>query len=533
MNSAIHAMVILVARTTSRTDDGSSKISHHQKGPTGVAVVSREPDEPFGVEPRSAVARLNQAGKPSEAVRVADRLLGELTDPREVLGVRLSKLAALANLGRLEDAAQVIAETEGYVADHPELPAADVAEFHALVSYQSYWLGDYENCVTRLVRGARALDAAVPDDRAARPWLVMAITYSYLGFHSQAAAAQQRSADLAVTDAQRKLILHPEIRLRHAAFLDQTGATAAAEDVLDDLVRNTEPDNVISLDRPWLGYALARYAALGGCCDTSAVPALLGGEVEPLELQRELRQLAQAALAIAERRPWAALDLLRDLTTENSRLGAAEVPRLRALAHAAAGNYAAAYTADREAAFLVAGATNPLYEFFVTGITARLDVDDLRRAADEALTDPLTGLPNRRRLEQYVEELLGRGETGILGVADLDRFKDVNTVHGHLVGDQVLEQSAKLLSGELRSGDIVARYGGDEFVVVLPGTAMSTARAIAERLVAAIRDHDWEPVAPGTPVTLTVGLAKLGDGTGLIEAFEAADMLMLGAKEDR
>lgn len=493
--------------------------------------MSREAEEPFGAEPRSAVAWLNQAGRSSEAVQVADRLLGELTDPDDVLGVYLSKMAALANLEWLDEFAEVIAEVEGFIEGHPELSASAVAEFHALVSYRAYWLGDYEGCVTSLVRGARALNAAVPDEKAARPWLVMAITYSYLGFHSHAVAAQQRAADLSVTDDQRKLVRHPEIGIRHAAFLDQTGATAAALDVLGGMIRDMGPEDVVSLERPWLGYTMARYAALGGNCDTGAVPALIGGDVEPVELQDELRRLAQAALAIAGRRPEEALDLLCGATAEHSRLGSAEVPRLRALAHVAAGDYAAAYAADREAAFLVAGATGPLYEFFVAGITARLDIEDLRLTANQALTDALTGLPNRRGLERHVEELLRCGQSAVLGVGDLDHFKEVNTVHGHLVGDQVLEQAAKLLSGALRSGDFVARYGGDEFVVVLPGTTVSAARVIADRMAAAIRDHDWASVAPGTPVTLTTGLAELGAGAGLTEAFRTADLLMLGAKQ--
>jgi diguanylate cyclase (GGDEF)-like protein len=493
--------------------------------------VTREAETAFGPELRSEVARLNRAGRPSEAVLVADQLLTGVADPHEVLGVQLAKLSALLNLRRLEEGARVIAEADKLIADHPELPAADVAEFHAVVSYLGYWRGDYEACVTSLVRGARALEEAVRDETAVRPWLTMATTYSYLGFHSHAIAAQQRAAALCTTDDQRRLVRHPEIRVRQAAFLDQTGATAAAVGVLAEMVHHTRPDDLISMERPWLGYALARYAALGGRCDTGGVSGLLVGELEPIELKHELTQLTTAALAIADRHTKQALALLCDATAEYSRIGSAEVPRLRALAFEAAGDHAEAHAADREATFLVAGATSPLYELFVNGLTARLEVDDLRRAADQALTDPLTGLPNRRRLEHYVDELLERGDSAVLGVGDLDHFKDVNTVHGHLVGDRVLEEAGELLAGALRSDDFVARYGGDEFVVVLPHTTMKAAREVCDRLAAAIAGHDWESVAPGTPITLTMGLAELGGGVGLTEAFQAADLLMLRAKK--
>jgi diguanylate cyclase (GGDEF)-like protein len=180
----------------------------------------------------------------------------------------------------------------------------------------------------------------------------------------------------------------------------------------------------------------------------------------------------------------------------------------------------------------VARAAHPLYDLFVNGITARLDVEDLRRDADryadEAHTDPLTGLPNRRRLERFVEEIVGRRGSAVIGVGDLDRFKEVNTVHGHLVGDRVLAASAEVLSGALRSADFLARYGGDEFVVVFPDTALAEAQKIADRLTAA-----WSHIAPSTQVTLTMGLAELDPDLGMAEAFQKADLLMLRAKEAR
>jgi diguanylate cyclase (GGDEF)-like protein len=304
--------------------------------------------------------------------------------------------------------------------------------------------------------------------------------------------------------------------------------------VLGELVARLGPEDLIVMEVPYLGYAMARYAALGGHCEDEYARTLLRTEHEPYPESTELRCLGEAALAIAESRPQAALDLLKDANTTHTRLGLAEVPRLRAMAHVANGDFAAAHAADREVTYLLARATDPVYDLFVDGITARLDFDELRRNAsryaDEAQTDPLTGLPNRRHLERYVADLTGRSGTGVLGVADLDGFKEVNTTHGHLVGDQVLEQVAAILARALRSGDFLARYGGDEFVIVLPGTGMAEAREVSTRLMAAVAAHDWDTLAAGTTVTLTMGLAELNSRTGLAAAFRTADLLMLQDK---
>ena len=289
------------------------------------------------------------------------------------------------------------------------------------------------------------------------------------------------------------------------------------------------------MEVPYLGYAMARYAVLGGSYEGDA-RRLLRLRHEQFPESVELSRLGEAALRIVEGRPADALELLTDARTAQTRLGRAEVPRLRALAHIASGDHAAAHTADREVTYLLGRASDQVYDLFVDGITARLDFDELRRNvtryADEAQTDPLTSLPNRRHLERYVTEMTARGGSGVLGVADLDGFKEVNTVHGHLVGDEVLQQVAAVLSRTLRAGDFLARYGGDEFVIVLPRTSIAESREVAARLRAAVGAHDWAGLAPGTPVSLTMGLTALA-GQGLAEAFREADLLMLEAKGQR
>jgi diguanylate cyclase (GGDEF)-like protein len=495
--------------------------------------VSGEDRSTFGAEPRLEVSRLNWANRHSEAMAVADRLLSELTDPQDRLGVQLAKLSALLNMDQLRACPPVIDAAWTIIQEQGARPA-DVGEFHALAAFFAHREGSLERCITDLVRGAQALEATASDLRAVMPWISMAVTYSYVGFHRHAVAAQRHAEDISRFGGAeaRKLTAHPEIRVRQAVFLDQRGESVAAKAILGDLVERLAVQDLITMEVPYLGYAMARYASLGGEYEGDA-RSLLRVENEQYPEGRELVRLGEAALAIAAGRPHEALELLANAHAAQTRLGRAEVPRLRALAHIEDGDYAAAHAADREVTYLLARATDRIYDLFVDGITARLDFDELRRNAtrfaDEAQTDPLTGLPNRRHLERYVADLTSRGARGVLGVADLDGFKEVNTVHGHQVGDEVLEQVAAILSRTLRAGDFLARYGGDEFVIVLPGTGMTEAGEVVTRLTGAVAVHDWSELAPGTPVTLTMGLAAL-EGQGLAAAFRSADLLMLRAK---
>ncbi|MGQ9510861.1 MAG: GGDEF domain-containing protein [Thermaceae bacterium] len=104
----------------------------------------------------------------------------------------------------------------------------------------------------------------------------------------------------------------------------------------------------------------------------------------------------------------------------------------------------------------------------------------------EALTDPLTGLPNRRAFEMALEKEVARVERGAppfsLILLDLDHFKALNDTYGHAYGDEALKRVARFLVGRVRRGDLVARWGGEEFALLLPATGGKEALEVAERL---------------------------------------------------
>ena len=133
-----------------------------------------------------------------------------------------------------------------------------------------------------------------------------------------------------------------------------------------------------------------------------------------------------------------------------------------------------------------------------------------------AITDPLTGLYNRRYAEPHLLRLAERAsETGrdfAMMVLDIDHFKVINDTYGHAAGDRVLVQLAQRLREGVRPQDLVARIGGEEFLVAMPDTTVEEARAAAERLRQAIcgRPFDLGKGAPAREVTLSVGVAMAG-----------------------
>ncbi|MEA2571049.1 MAG: two-component system, cell cycle response regulator [Acidobacteriota bacterium] len=109
-----------------------------------------------------------------------------------------------------------------------------------------------------------------------------------------------------------------------------------------------------------------------------------------------------------------------------------------------------------------------------------------------ALTDELTGIGNRRALYREGEELLRAGRSMSAVLFDIDTFKSINDTYGHLAGDRVLIDVAAVLKEHTRYGDILARFGGDEFVLLLPDTDAEQAQRIAERISSTIRQLEWQ-----------------------------------------
>jgi diguanylate cyclase (GGDEF)-like protein len=160
------------------------------------------------------------------------------------------------------------------------------------------------------------------------------------------------------------------------------------------------------------------------------------------------------------------------------------------------------------------------------------------RLADEARVDPLTGLLNRRGLEERLDAEVSRaGRDAVpLGAAtfDLDHFKRVNDEHGHEIGDRVLAWFGALLAEQARGVDVPARVGGEEFVVLLPGADAAAARAFAERVRLAVRERGGDGARMGVSeslrLTVSAGVAAEDAPVDAQALLAAADQALYMAK---
>jgi diguanylate cyclase (GGDEF)-like protein len=184
---------------------------------------------------------------------------------------------------------------------------------------------------------------------------------------------------------------------------------------------------------------------------------------------------------------------------------------------------------------LAPGILVPIGSYFHISLAVRLrEANEMLRTLSE--TDPLTGTYNRRRFLEaaYSQLALARRHcfpTSVL-LIDFDRFKTINDEHGHLVGDRVLVEACKVIRTVLRDSDTLARFGGEEFICLLPHTAREGALMVAERISTAMRQfvlhHDDQQIK----VTVSIGGVTCETSeTSLERMTSRADSLMYEAKQ--
>ena len=139
-----------------------------------------------------------------------------------------------------------------------------------------------------------------------------------------------------------------------------------------------------------------------------------------------------------------------------------------------------------------------------------------------AITDELTGIFNRRHFFDLAEERFARAQRNKTPlsalIVDLDHFKNFNDTYGHVVGDQVLHTAAQMMCSALREKDIIGRYGGEEFSIILPDTTNSAAIYVAERLLSQVADVPIETDAGNLTIQLSIGIAGMNKETSSLHA---------------
>jgi two-component system cell cycle response regulator len=159
----------------------------------------------------------------------------------------------------------------------------------------------------------------------------------------------------------------------------------------------------------------------------------------------------------------------------------------------------------------------------------------LQLSLEMAITDQLTGLFNRRYMSRHLNTLMADGGKPVsFLILDVDFFKQINDTYGHDVGDEVLREFAGRISANVRGIDLACRFGGEEFVVVMPDTDLSFAYMVAERLRQSVADAPFQLAGNGkeVPVTISIGVATSYAGDTPEVLLKRADQALYRAKRD-
>lgn len=522
------------------------------------------------------VFALSQTDRAAQTLAELDVLLPRLhdaadVDPRPLLRAVYVRAVALHWLGRREAAMAACAELASLATDHGDERWLSAAM--SLRAIERMARGDQAGALQELARAHVLLDGRSTEDAADRADLValdwaltgVAVGYADLRLYELAlevyarnepvVAAQEDRASLVIQVLNvAELHLHWGLELVRVDEAERTAPTgpglqhaeaclaevARARDFADALdqvdprwrfdARAYEGLALAMLDRPqealarldeaatWQEQAFPHYRLLAETARTRAL-AGLGRLAEAADVLRRARvHLADADVpadspfALLHAHEAARLEALLGVDAPAARVQLALALRL---------------LAEERQRRLGAAALQLRLE--------RLH-DDNRRLLRESEEDFLTGLSNRRRAERAGSELVRRahesGEPLAAVLLDVDRFKQVNDTASHAVGDEVLRRVAMAIGATVRRGDVAARIGGDEFVLLLAGAGVEQAAALADRLHAAVRGVDWPGVAPGLParVSVTVGVASLAPGQDLAALLDAADQALLSGK---
>lgn len=157
------------------------------------------------------------------------------------------------------------------------------------------------------------------------------------------------------------------------------------------------------------------------------------------------------------------------------------------------------------------------------------------RLANMAMSDSLTGIPNRRSFSLHYQQVLAQArrhpEPLSLLLIDIDHFKQINDRHGHLVGDEVIRHTAQQIAGRVRESDVLCRWGGEEFLVLLKNADLHAATRVAESLRAQLEARPMEDSHVHHPVTISVGVTQILKDDTESSAVSRADQALYQAKQ--
>jgi len=175
---------------------------------------------------------------------------------------------------------------------------------------------------------------------------------------------------------------------------------------------------------------------------------------------------------------------------------------------------------------------SPIHKEYEKRLKAEGEAEEMSRMA---ITDSLTRIMNRRGITVGLLDAMAQAERYrtplTVAMADIDHFKQVNDTYGHEAGDLVLKDVAAILSDALRMPDKVGRYGGEEFLVILPHTGLTQARKIADRIRASVSKWDFDLGSKKIRMTISIGVCQFKSGEDLEQFLSHADKALYDAKK--
>jgi diguanylate cyclase (GGDEF)-like protein len=452
-----------------------------------------------------------------------------------VTGDVCGRLGQVADQGRIARSVNLWAQRHGdrYL----------LARSHRLLAIFFRRLGDAAEALAQAIPAVEYADVMPPLIRCSH-LITLGLVLDLNGSYDEAHRRFAQALDIATAHDEAPLVVTV---LNNMAFTAYEHGDVPRADALVRQIRDIARRHDLTLDGLYLD-TMARISLLQGeharaleilqpVLDDPTGPLVTEGDALPeclltvAEAQRLMGRPDEAARS---------LDEVARLAHER-RLAAvtAQVYSARAELHAASGDYRRAYEQFR----LFHDATEALRcaqkEMRAQAVQAVFETAEAHRATERfrqlALRDPLTGLYNRRhvdeRLETLVAAALRDGTALSVALIDLDHFKRINDTFSHAVGDQVLQQVAALLGTAVEEPALAARLGGEEFLLVLPGTDPAAAAMHCAIVADVLRRHPWGELTGSLPVTASIGVSSyLGGTTSASTLLSMADRNLYAAK---
>jgi two-component system cell cycle response regulator len=463
--------------------------------------------------------------------------------PELVLRARIARAVVMLREGETVEGGRLVHRVypEAVELDDPYL----LARCHRALSIFFRQLGDNATALAHAVQCMSHTAGDVPPAIRSRHLMCLAVLLDETGSPDEARRTFTEALGLATAHHDGELALHLLNNMTYTAY--ERGDRRAAEDLVRRM-RATAETAGVRLNATCLD-TLARVAMLGGRhAEVDQILGPLFTDDAPRHLIDEGNALEEALLTAAEAqrelgataRAQTLMDRLFRLCAEHDLAGLqARAREQQALLHAATGNYREAFEEYRRFHQETRDLTSAQQDARSRALQAVYQAEEARRATDAfrelAHRDSLTGLHNRRHADEELPAALAAGAdhgTPVsLALIDLDHFKRINDTLSHQTGDRVLRRFAGLLTAAVPEDAVVARIGGEEFVVLLPETDGAVARRTCEHIRATVAGADWASVTGGLPVTCSIGVTTVtGPGTTPATALAAADRNLYAAK---